>query len=63
MATFVRAANQFSSLLKEKKQHVSVAKKEILQEKICLNFPSKTERFKHSPLVYCIYLYNSRLVD
>ena len=32
MATFVRVANQFSSLLKEKKQHVFVAKMKILQE-------------------------------
>ncbi len=32
MATFVRVANQFSSLLKEKKQHGIVAKMKILQE-------------------------------
>ncbi len=32
MATFVRVANQFSSLLKEKKQHVFVAKMNVRQE-------------------------------
>ncbi len=32
MATFIRAVNQFSYLLKEKTQHVFVAKMKILQE-------------------------------
>ncbi len=32
MVTFVRAANQFSSLLKEKKQHVTTEKMNIQQE-------------------------------
>ncbi len=32
MATFVRAANQFSPLLNEKKQHVFVAKMNMPQE-------------------------------
>ena len=54
--------HKLHSLLPKKLKDIRQKETRTSSQKL-YNFPSKTERFKHSPLVYCIYLYNSRLVD
>ena len=54
--------HKLHSLLPKKLKDIRQKETRTSSQKL-YNFPSKTERFKHSPLVYCIYLYNSRLVN
>ena len=54
--------HKLHSLLPKKLKDIRQKETRTSSQKL-YNFSSKTELLKQSPLVYCIYLYNSRLVD
>jgi hypothetical protein len=55
--------HKLHSLLQKKLEYIRRKETRVDSQRL-YNFSCKTERFKHSPLVYStIYLYNSKLVD